>query len=223
MFLHSDRGRCSTHQHQPHSCRQWSPEDMYRNTHPPDLYRHLRFDMGWKHTHLFPTHNVDLDVNEKDIPCNSIGVLQFKNFQFNVLYYKWHYMYVNRCSRGEVLTCESIWTATCKVIHFIHTESFIQTWRRAALIHLCLTHQAFQRQNITQDTHRNIWNIILPHTGDNQQATSTWIFLLDFILPYYLLNLKFNNSLWADFFYDTLFFNDVIMHILSVKKGKLLC
>lgn len=126
---------------------------MYRNTHPLDLYRHLRFDMGWKHTHLFPTHNVDLDVNEKDIPCNSIGVLQFKNFQFNV---KWHYMYVNRCSRGEVLTCESIWTATCKVIHFIHTESFIQTWRRAALIHLCLTHQAFQRQNITQDTQKHM-------------------------------------------------------------------
>ncbi len=87
MFLHSDRGRCSTHQHQPHSCRQWSPEDMYRNIHPPDLYRHLRFDMGWKHTHLFPTHNVDLDVNYKDIPCNSIGVLKFKNIQFNVLYY----------------------------------------------------------------------------------------------------------------------------------------
>lgn len=166
MYLHSDRGRCSTHQRQPHNCRQWSPEDMCRSTHPPNLYKHLRFGTGWKHTHLFPTRNVDLDVNDKEIPWNPLSTaLEFKSIQFNVLYYIWQYMQVKRCDRGADLWIHLdsyMWSDS------LHPHRLLHSDMEKSCIRSPLLHTASLPETKQTHKHKDIWNNMILGTINKQ-------------------------------------------------------
>lgn len=87
-------------------------------------------------------------------------------------HYKWHYIRMLSCSRGEMLTCETIWTTTCKVIDLIHTEAFVPTRRWAALIHLGLTQQTFQRHKCINTC--RLKNAKKKQFNPGQPHTSSW-------------------------------------------------